>query len=134
MHTYQPMYPNTQYYVPNNEFAPTNFYDIAPRISVRPTETVTAEYYYSFLWRYSQADAIYTGAPWPGGNGQNNYAVTVLTPGRVIGQQSDLRITWAITPHLLTLFEFGVFTPGGAIRAAGGHTTTFIDANATFRF
>ena len=42
MHTYQPMYPNTQYYVPNNEFAPTNFYDFAPRISVRPTDTVTA--------------------------------------------------------------------------------------------
>jgi hypothetical protein len=134
IHTYQPMYANTQYYVPNNEFAPTNFYDVAPRVSVRPTETVTAEYYYSFLWRYSQGDAIYTGAPWPGGNGQNNYAVTVLTPGRVIGRQSDLRITWAVTPHLLTLFELGVFTPGSAIRAAGGHTTTFIDANLTFRF
>src|SRR5205814_2155702 len=36
LHTYQPMYPNTQYYVPNNEFAPTNFYDIAPRISLAP--------------------------------------------------------------------------------------------------
>ncbi|HYM72463.1 MAG TPA: alginate export family protein [Stellaceae bacterium] len=134
LHTYQPMYPNTQYYVPNNEFAPTNFYDVAPRIGVRPSETVTAEYYYSFLWRYSQADAIYTGAPWPGGNGQNNYAVTVLTPGRTIGRQSDLRITWAITPHLLTLAEFGVFIPGAAIRAAGGRTTTFLDVNLTFKF
>lgn len=134
MQTYQPMYPNTQYYVPNNEFAPTNFYDFAPRISVKPTDTVTAEYYYSFLWRYSEADAIYTGAPWPGGNGQNNFAVTVLTPGRVIGRQSDLRITWTITPHVLTLAEFGVFTPGAAIRAAGGKTTTYLDANVTFKF
>jgi len=57
--------------------------DFAPRISVRPTETITAEYYYSFLWRYSESDAIYTGAPWPGGNGQNNYAVTVLAPGEI---------------------------------------------------
>jgi hypothetical protein len=134
MHTYQPMYPNTQYYVPNNEFAPTNFYDFAPRISVKPTDTVTAEYYYSFLWRYSGSDAIYTGAPWPGGNGQNNYAVTVLAPGRSIGQQSDLRVTWTITPHVLTLFEFGVFIPGSAIRTAGGHTTTYLDANLTFKF
>ena len=134
MHTYQPMYANTQYFVPNNEFAPTNFYDIAPRIRVSPTGTVNIEYYYSFLWRYSQADAIYTGAPWPGGNGQNNYAVTVLTPGRSIGRQSDLRVTWTITPHLLALAEFGIFYPGSAIRAAGGRTTTFLDANLTFKF
>ncbi len=134
MSTYQPMYPNTQYYAPNNEFSPTNFYDFAPRISVRPTETITVEYYYSFLWRYANSDAIYTGAPWPGGNGQNNYAVTILAPGKTIGGQSDLRVTWQVLPHLLTLFEFGVFSPGSAIRTAGGRTTTYLDANITFKF
>lgn len=134
MSTYQPMYPNTQYYVPNNEFAPTNFYDFAPRISVRPLPTVTAEYYYAFLWRYSQGDAIYTGAPWPGGNGQNNYAATILAPGRSIGRQSDLRVSWEVTRHVLTLFEFGVFDPGSAIRATGGRTTVFLDGNLTFKF
>ena len=60
--------------------------------------------------------------------------MTVLTPGRSIGRQSDLRVTWTITPHLLTLFEFGVFSPGSAIRTAGGRTTTFLDANLTFKF
>ncbi|HEV2336548.1 MAG TPA: alginate export family protein [Stellaceae bacterium] len=134
LHTYQPMYPDTQYYVPNNEFSPTNFYDFAPRISVTPSPTVKAEYYYSFLWRYSASDAIYTGAPWPGGQGQNSFAVTALTPGRAIGQQSDLRVTWTITPHVLTLFEFGLFWPGVALRTAGGRTTTFLDANLTFKF
>ena len=134
LHTYQPMYPNTQYYVPNNEFAPTNFYDIAPRISLAPTETVTAEYYYSWLWRYSESDAIYIGAPWPGAQGQNNYAVTALLPGRSIGRQSDFRVTWAITPHLLALGEIGIFYPGSALRAAGGRVTTFLDANLTFKF
>lgn len=132
--TYQPMYPNTQYYVPNNEFAPTNFYDFAPRISVKPSETVAAEYYYSLLWRYTDSDAIYTGAPWPGGNGQNSYAATILAPGKTIGRQSDLRVTWTVTPHVLTLFEFGVFDPGSAIRTVGGRTTVFLDANLTFKF
>jgi hypothetical protein len=134
LYTYQPMYPNTQYYVPNNEFAPTNFYDVAPRIRIEPLPGVTAEYYYSFLWRYSEGDAIYTGAPWPGAQGQNTYAVTALFPGRVIGRQSDLRITWTILPHLLFLGEFGLFFPGSALRAAGGRTTTFLDANLTFKF
>ena len=80
----QPMYPNTQYYVPNNEFAPTNFYDFAPRISVRPTESITAEYCaISFLWRYSRSDARSASArrAVAGGNGQNNYAVTVPGAG-----------------------------------------------------
>jgi hypothetical protein len=134
MSTYQPMYPNTQYYAPNNEFAPTNFYDFAPSVSVRPFPTVTAAFYYSFLWRYSGSDAIYTGAPWPGGNGQNSYATTVLAPGRTIGRQSDLRVSWEITPHLLMLDEFGVFDPGSAIRAADGRTTMYLDANLTFKF
>jgi hypothetical protein len=58
----------------------------------------------------------------------------VLAPGRTIGRQSDLRVTWTITPHLLSLYEFGVFAPGSAIRTAGGHTTVFLDANLTFKF
>ncbi len=134
LHTYQPMYPNTQYYVPNNEFAPTNFYDVAPRITISPIDTIRIEYYYAFLWRYSQRDAVYIGAPWPGGQGQNSYAVTALVPGRAIGKQSDVRLSWTITPHLLTLFEFGVFWPGAALRTAGGKTTTYLDANLTFKF
>ena len=37
-------------------------------------------------------------------------------------------------PHLLTLFEFGIFWPGAALRTAGAKTTTFLDANLTFKF
>ena len=51
-----------------------------------------------------------------------------------IGRQSDFRLSWALNPHLLTLFEFGLFWPGSALRTAGAHTTTFLDANLTFRF
>lgn len=134
LHTYQPMYPNTQYYAPNSEFAPTNFFDVAPRITVTPLPTLRAEYYFSFLWRYAQDDAIYVGAPWPGAQGQNSYAVTALVPGQAIGKQSDLRITWDITPHIFTLFDFGVFWPASALLAAGGRTTTYLDANLTLKF
>lgn len=134
MHTYQPMYPNTFYYAPNNEFAPTNFYDFAPRIRVTPLPKVRISAYYSFLWRYSESDAIYTGAPWPGGQGQNAYATTVLAPGRSIGRQADLRLLWTITPHLLSLAEAGLFFPGRAIRTTGGKTTTYLDFNLVFKF
>lgn len=134
LQTYQPMYPDTHYYAPNNEFAPTNFYDVAPKISVKPIPAVKLEYYYAFLWRYSTGDAIYTGAPWPGAQGPNTYAVTALTPGSAIGRQSDLRVLWTIAPHWAALAEFGVFWPGAALRAAGARTTTYADANLTFKF
>jgi hypothetical protein len=35
---------------------------------------------------------------------------------------------------LLTLFGFGVFWSGSAIRPAGGRTATYLDANITFKF
>ena len=107
---------------------------VMSRFELTPSPTVKLEYYFSFLWRYSTTDAVYTGAPWPGAQGQNNYAVTALLPGRAIGRQSDLRLSWALNPHLLTLFEFGLFWPGSALRTAGARTTTFLDANLTFRF
>jgi hypothetical protein len=134
LHTYQPMYPMTQYYAPNNEFAPTNFYDVAPRLIVAPLPTLRVEYYFSFLWRYAQSDAIYVGAPWPGAQGQNSYAVTSVVPGQPIGRQSDLRITWDVTQRFVALFDFGIFWPGSALRSAGAGTTTYLDANLTFRF
>lgn len=134
LQTYQPMYPNTQYYAPNNEITPTNFYDIAPRLRVAPTDDIAAEFYYAWFWRYSQADAIYIGAPWPGGNGANAYAVTTLARGSYIGAQPDLRVTWTITPHVLVLAEAGLFFPGSALRSTGGRDTTFLDVNLTFKF
>jgi hypothetical protein len=133
LQTYQPMYPNTQYYAPNNEFAPTNFYDFSPRIRISPISNVTAEYYYSIFWRYSEGDAIYNGAPWPGGSGANSFAVTTLAHGRLIGRQQDLRVNWTITSHVLLLGEAGIFYPGEAIRSTGGKATTFLDVNLTFR-
>ena len=134
LRTYQPMYPNTQYYVPNNEIAPTNFYDFSPHITVQPTSNVSIEGYYNYLMRYSQNDAVYIGAPWPGGNGANGFAATALTKGSTIGQQYDLRLSWAINPHVLTLFELGTFNPGQALRTAQARVTDYFDANLTLRF
>ena len=52
----------------------------------------------------------------------------------MIGRQFDARVLWAITPHILTLAEAGIFYPGAAIRATGGKTTTYLDFNLTLRF
>jgi len=52
---------------------------------------------------------------------------------RTIGRQSDLRVSWEITPHLLRLNEFGMFDTGSAICAADGRTAMFLDANPSLQ-
>jgi len=131
--TYQPMYPQTQYYAPNQQFAPTNFYDFSPRLRLSPAPGLTIDCYYAFYWRYSEADAIYRGG-WSGADGPNSYAVTVLSRGREIGRQIDLRLTWNIAAHVSSQAEVGIFYPGSALRVAGGKTTTYLNANVTYKF
>ena len=104
----------------------TNFYDFAPSLSVRPFPTVSAALYYSFPWRYSGRRRAIPARHGRARTGQNSYATTVLAPGRTIGRQSDLRISWEITPHFLMLNEFGVFDPGSPIRAADGRTAMYL--------
>jgi hypothetical protein len=134
IHTYQPIRANTAYYLPNSFFSPTNFYDVAPRIKVQPTAELSAEIYYAFLWRYSEADAVYSGTAWQGGGGTNQYAATALTRGRRIGEQPDLSIVWTPVPHVSLLVEFATFRPGSALRSVGAKTTSYTQWTVNLKF
>jgi hypothetical protein len=133
LHTYQPLLPNTYYYLPNSSFAPTNFYDVSPRLSVSPASQLVVEVYSAFLWRYSEADAIYNGN-WKFGNGTNAYAPTALVRGRWIGMQPDIGIRWTPTRHVALRLEGAIFFPGAALRAVGGKTTSYVNATLTLKF
>jgi hypothetical protein len=134
IHTYQPIRANTTYYLPNSFFSPTNFYDVAPRIKVQPTKEISAEFYYAFLWRYSEADAIYSGTAWQGGGGTNLYAATALTRGRRIGRLPDLSVVWTPLPHVSVLVELATFFPGSALRSVGAQTTSYAQWAVTLKF
>jgi hypothetical protein len=131
--TYQPMFPDTLYHMPNSFFSPTNFYDIAPRVRVTPVAGVSAEFSYGFFWRQSQDDAVYTGN-WKGANGTNALAASALVPGRVIGRMPNLTVTWAPVRNLILRLTAAEFIPGSALKAVQGKNTTYVNAQMTAKF
>jgi len=131
--TYQPMFPDTLYYLPNSFFSPTNFYDIAPRVRVTPMQGLNVEFYYAFLWRYSESDAVYTGN-WKGANGTNALATTALVPGRVIGRMPNLTVSWAPLRNLFLRLTVAEFLPGDALKRVQAKNTTYVNAQATVKF
>lgn len=133
LRTYQPMFPDTLYYLPNSFFTPTNFFNISPSLTVRPFQSVTAEFYYAFLWRASEADAVYTGN-WKGANGTNAFAASALARGAEIGQMPNLTVTWTPSPYLVLRTTLAQFLPGDALKNVGATPTTYVNAQATLRF
>ncbi|HYG86932.1 MAG TPA: alginate export family protein [Azospirillum sp.] len=133
LRTYQPLFPDTLYYLPNSFFSPTNFYDIAPRIRVTPAPGLSVDFYYAFLWRYTTGDAVYNGN-WKGANGTNAYAVTALTPGHVIGRMPNLTITWTPLRNIIMRTTVARFLPGNALKAALARDTTYVNAQMTLKF
>ncbi len=131
--TYQPMFPDTLYYLPNSFFTPTNFYNVSPIVTARAPPGVTADLSYAFLWRASEFDAVYTGN-WKGANGSNALAVSALVRGAEIGQMPNLTVTWTPSPYLTLRATFAEFLPGGALRSIGAVPTTYVNAQATLRF
>jgi hypothetical protein len=133
IYTYQPLIPDTYYYLPNSFFSPTNFYDISPRLSVVPTPGLRFDFYYAFLWRQSVEDAVYTGN-WKGAGSANAYSPTALVPGRFIGMQPDIAMFWAPVDHLRVRLEYAVFFPGPALTAVQAKTTSYVNVTAQFKF
>lgn len=131
--TYQPMFPDALYYLPNSFFTPTNFYDVAPRLRVTPAQGLNVEFYYAFLWRYSESDAVYTGN-WKGANGTNALAATALVPGRVIGRMPNLTVSWVPLRHLILRLTVAEFIPGDALKRVQAKNTTYVNAQATVKF
>lgn len=133
LRTYQPMFPDTLYYLPNSFFSPTNFYDIAPRIRVTPMPGLTAEAYYAFLWRQSEEDAVYTGN-WKGANGTNALAASAMVRGRAIGSMPSLTVSWVPLRHVILRATVAEFLPGSALKAIQARNTTYVNTQLTVRF
>lgn len=131
--TYQPMFPDALYYMPNSFFSPTNFYDIAPRVRVTPLPGVSADFSYGFFWRHSEDDAVY-GGNWKGANGTNAMAVSALVPGRVIGRLPNLTVAWAPLLNVILRVTVAEFLPGRALKAVQAKNTTYVNTQLTVRF
>jgi hypothetical protein len=109
----------------------TNLYDLAPRIRVQPLSKVSAEFSWTFLWRYSSADAVY-GAQ--GAYTNSVFAATLGKPGSYIGSQPQLDVRWTPIPHVAVDGEIGQMLAGTIIKNAGGQNDTYGFVQVTLQF
>jgi hypothetical protein len=109
----------------------TNLYDVAPRIKVSPTSTFSAEFSWTFDFRYSSADGVY------GPQGPYNSAPlagTTTTRGNYIGSQPNLDLRWTPIAHVAFDAEIGEMIAGSVIKNAGGQNDTYGFVQVTLQF
>jgi hypothetical protein len=110
----------------------TNLWDVAPRVRVQPTSTISAEFSWTFWWRYSSNDAIY-GPAWIN-NGASSFAATLGKQGMYVGSQPQLDIRWTPIAHVAFDAEIGQMVAGELIKNAGGSSQTYGFVQATLQF
>jgi hypothetical protein len=110
----------------------SNLYDVAPRIRISPLSTVSAEFSWTFWWRYSSADAVY-GSTGPYGPA-TNFPGTLGVGGTYIGSQPQLDVRWTPIPHVAFDAEIGQMVAGPVIKNAGGQNDTYGFVQVTLQF
>ncbi|MDB5408086.1 MAG: putative secreted protein [Rhodospirillales bacterium] len=110
----------------------TNLYDVSPRVRIQPLSTLSAEFSWTFWWRYSSADAVY--GPQGGPFGTSQFAATLGKPGSYIGSQPQLDVRWTPIPHVALDGEIGQMVAGPVIKNAGGQNDTYAFVQVTLQF
>jgi hypothetical protein len=112
----------------------SNIYDVSPRIKISPTSTLSAEFQWTFMWRYSSADGLWSAQGPYGGPSTLGGASTVGKPGTFIGHTPQLDVRWTPIPHVAFDAEIGQMVAGPVIKNAGGQNDTFAYLQATLQF
>ncbi|MBX7481719.1 alginate export family protein [Qipengyuania qiaonensis] len=125
--TFNALFPRFPYFSEAVLFAPANFYDVHPALTVRPTAALTLSAEWNRLWRHRREDAVYLAPLVP-------VAGTAGQPGRRIGEQWVATLDWRISSQLGFEAQYVHFTPGPALRAVGGESGDFLMTALSWRF
>lgn len=125
--TFNALFPRFPYFSEAVLFAPANFYDVHPSVTVKPARGIALSLEWNRLWRHQLADAVYL-APLV------KVEETAGQPGRRIGDQLIFGSDWRINPRLSVETQFVHFRPGPAIRAIGGESGDFGMTAISWRF
>lgn len=125
--TFNPLFPKLAYFNEATLFAPANFYDVYPSVTVHPTEKLSITIGWDFLWRESTRDAVYS-SPFAAIAGTNT------ATGRRIGDQIAFESQWQVDPHIVLTGSYVHFNAGSAIREAGGRDVDFVMFSTAYKF
>jgi hypothetical protein len=122
----------------------TNVIDVSPRVAFAPdfnvgsfhVEKLNVSFWYSFYFRQNQNDAVYAGTTFANQTAAsvNPYQITAVNRGQFIGQQPNVRLSWAFAPH----FNYGIDAAyefvGPALKVAGAKDTLYVRNQVSFDF
>lgn len=117
--TFNPLFPNGQYFTLAGYTGYTNLIHLKPSITLTPCETIKTMFAIAGQWRESTKDAVYVqpDIPVPG---------TAERPGQYTGTYFQARFDWQINNHLHQAIEVVQFNVADIIRRAGGHNSTYV--------
>ena len=125
--TFNPLFPKLPYFNEATLIVPSNFFDIYPSVTVRPTTSLSITLGWDFLWRESKRDAVYA-SPFTA------IAGTAQANARRIGDQIALEAQWQADAHLAFTGSLVRFNAGPTIRSAGGKDVDFAMLAASYRY
>ena len=117
--TFNPLFPNGEYFTLLAYTGYVNFIHIKPSITFRPAPPLSTTLAFAGQWRETTADAVYVVPNIP-------IQGTAGMPGRYTGNYFQGRIDWQMNPYIHNAIEVVQFTVSDAIRKAGGHNSTYI--------
>ncbi len=125
--TFNALYPKLPYFSEASLFAPANFIDLHPQVTIAPTRTLTLGAGMNWLWRETTADAVYR-TPLVA------IAGTAGQAGRFTGAQAIADVSWRPDPHLTVSSSYVHFTPGGVLRRVGGVQGDYLSVTTDWKF
>lgn len=125
--TFNPLFPKYGYFSDADLISPSNFFDLQPTLTVKPTKTLTLTAGWDFLWRQTTADAVYTspGLPVKGTAGQG---------GRYTGSQGEISAAWQPLRHIEVKASYVHFFVGSGLTTAAGRDVDFVTTSIAYKF
>lgn len=125
--TFNALFPRFPYFSEAAVFAPANFYDLQPSLTVSPRTGVSLMAAFNMLWRHRIGDSVYLAPLVP-------VAGTRGTGGRRTGHQWIVGGSWQANERLGFETQYVRFVPADGLRRIGGASGNFLMLSASARF
>lgn len=124
LNTFNPLFPNLYYFEEATQFAPQNFFNIEPGVTIQPHENLSLSLDWNFFWKHKKNDGVYTAGLFPLPN-------TERTDSRFVAHVPSLSIDWNISNNVVLDVSYSHFFAGSVIKDSGGKDVDFIKVELT---
>lgn len=127
LQTFNPLFPNLAYFEEAAIYAPQNFYNVEPEISLRLTPQLSLALDWNLFWRLEQQDAVYVRGlvPLPG---------TAAVSGNFVAHTPSVSLDYQWGRHLSVDLSYSYFFAEEVIKRAGGGDAQFLKTQLEWKY